>query len=96
MTTDRVEIEFLTELRKLHTKMDWPRYKRSRLILEVSFSLEDPKIMLTWSGEYGDGSVKNAEIGPLMDEVYRRLGYDDRAEAAISSKTRRLAPPTED
>ena len=93
--TDRVEIDFLTELRKLHTKMDWPRWKTTTLTLEVAFSHNDPKIQITWRGEYGT-DVHGAELGPLMDEVYRRLGYADRAEAAISSKTRRLAPPCEE
>lgn len=91
--TDRATIDFLTELRKLHTKMDWPGYKRSRLTLEVNFSLEDPKVQLSWTGEYGDGSVKGAELGPIMDEVYRRLGYEDRANAAIDTKLRRIAGP---
>lgn len=93
---DHVQREFLAELRKLHAKMDWPRYKHTKLTLQLSYSDDNPRIELTWSGEYGEAPVKGTDLVAVMAEVYRRLGYDDRAEAAIQTTLRQLTPPTVD
>lgn len=85
---------FVIELVKLHAKMDWPRYKTSNITLTVDFSQEEVKTKLTFIHDYGN-SVEHAELGPLMDEVYRRLGFKDKADTKIQQAGQALRALTD-
>jgi hypothetical protein len=85
---------FRDELARLHSKMDWSDYKTSRITLEVTF--QNDKIV--WNiqcfpgSEYGS-PIKGSDLGVVMDEVYRRLGYEHREEARIESSMVALVAP---
>lgn len=40
-----------------------------------------------WLEYYGSTSVKAAKIGPLMDEVYRRAGFDDKQAGVMQAES---------
>jgi len=81
---------FRDELARLHQQMGWPKYKDSRLHLIVTFG-ETPKweIQCNPGSTYGE-TIKGSDLEIVMDEVYRRLGYQDREEARIASSMRAL------
>lgn len=83
--------EFTSELRKLHEGMAWKPYKTSDLRLNINFSLETAEFTIEWS-DYPI-SVKGASLGAVMDEVYRRLNYEDREKGRIATTLIALTPP---
>jgi hypothetical protein len=90
----RVADSFRDELARLHSQMDWPDYKSSTLVLSVNYSHEK----VAWEVKCNAGSsygaeVKGSDLGVVMDEVYRRLGYEHREEARIETSMAALPAP---
>jgi hypothetical protein len=89
---------FRDELARLHRQMDWPTYRDSRLTLQVTFS-EDKctwEVICSPGASYAE-AVKGSDLGVVMDEVYRRLGYEHREQGRIETSMAALpAPSTEE
>lgn len=93
---ETVAYEFARRLLKLRLDMAWPKYHAQRLGLEITVSENADRAEITAhvGSSYSDQvTVKGATLSAVMDEVYRRLNYQDRAEAQIQSSLKRLAPP---
>lgn len=88
MSIHEVAKEFAQELAKFHTKMDFSSYKTSQLTLTVRYSTEGGPKMEVMFGEYN--GPRHTDLGKLMDEVYRRAGFDDRAEGTINAESNSL------
>lgn len=85
---------FRDELARLHRQMDWPAYRDSVLTLKVVFSTDK----CVWEiqcnpGSTYDGVVKGSDLGVVMDEVYRRLGYEHREQGRIETSMAALPAP---
>src|SRR6266550_2803523 len=92
----KVATKFAYEINKLESRKAGARL---RLDIQVSipYASETPKIELT--AHFHDGSnyqdVKAASLGVLMDEVYRRLQFEDREALRFDEvQTRLVALPT--
>jgi hypothetical protein len=83
---------FRLELDRLQRRMDWPSY--AYCTLELKVQLESDKC--TWRIRC-DGSkfscVEGSDLGVVMDEVYRRLGYEDREQGRIETSMAALPAP---
>ena len=88
---EAVAKQFVSELRRLHTAMDWRPHKTSRLSLRVDFSLESATFDIQFSDYPLD--IKGSNLGIVMDETYRRLNYEHKEEARIGSSLKQLAAP---
>jgi aspartyl-tRNA synthetase len=88
---------FRDELARLHRQMDWPTYKQSRINLQVTFSEDKPvwEIQCTPGDTWGT-AVKGSDLGVVMDEVYRRLGYEHREQGRIETSMAALPAPSEE
>lgn len=84
---------FRHELQKLHERMDWPCWKESTLSLEVVFSQDKATYKARYTGGNPWTEVRGTDLGKVMDEVYRRLGYEHQAQAAIESSLLALPKP---
>jgi len=72
---------FAQELQKLRSKTDRQgSWSSDRIELQVRVGDK-----VDFSVEYNgpSGTVKASKLGPLMDEVYRRAGFDDRQAANL-------------
>ena len=85
---------FAAELRRLHERMAYADYKSSQLIMRVHYSeiKTTCEVELT-TGDYPSTVVKGSSLGPVMDEAYRRLNYQDREQARIDSSMTALPAP---
>src|SRR6478672_6803678 len=88
----RIAESFRDELARLHQQMDWPKWGISFLTLEVQFSDESPKWYIRCNPNKGT-MVEGSDLGVVMDEVYRRLGYEDREKARIETSMAALPAP---
>lgn len=83
--------EFAKELSKYATKLDISSWREPTLYLKVSFTKEHgPKLELAFQGQTYGGSVKHTSLGLLMDEVYRRELFDDKAQLSTDSESAAL------
>lgn len=84
--------EFAKELSKYAIKLDISTWQDPSITLKVSFTKEHgPKLVLAFSNRsYGDGGVKHTSLGLLMDEVYRRDGFDAKAELSVDTESAAL------
>jgi hypothetical protein len=88
---------FRAELARLHDKMAWPSYKTSTIELKVEYSTDECKWFVSCcAGDRYGNVVKGSDLGVVMDEIYRRLGYEDRKTARIDSSMKALPPPDDD
>lgn len=89
--------EFEAELRRLHQRMDWSNYASSSLDLRVTFSRDKStaEIEASVGPDYPKVVVKGLDLGKVMDEVYRRLNYEDKAKWEIEQSLRALPGPEE-
>lgn len=89
--------DFAQELAKLKSRMAWPDYSIQYLKLEVTHDSKGAefKIQATVGREYNKTQVSGTDLGRVMDEVYRRLNFDDKEEARIAASLVALAPPEE-
>ncbi len=85
---------FRDELARLHRQMDWPSHRDSVLILKVNFSESKCvwEVICHPGSTYAD-TVKGSDLGVVMDEVYRRLGYEHREQGRIETSMAALPPP---
>lgn len=89
---------FFAELRALHARLAWPDYAVSTIRLTVEYSAEKAKyeISVDAGPSYsGRQSVRGSSLGPLMDELYRRFDYQDKADAQIEASFKALPAPTD-
>lgn len=103
ISTEQVELEladaFFAELRALHVRLDWPSYASSRIELKVELSEGKGKFSIEVDAgpSYGGRQyVKGSSLGPVMDELYRRFNYQDRADAQIESSLQALTDQTKE
>lgn len=90
---------FFAELRALHVRLDWPSYASSRIELIVSLSEGKGKYEISIDAGPSFGgrqNVKGSSLGPVMDELYRRFNYQDRADAQIESSLQALTDQTKE
>jgi hypothetical protein len=82
---------FRDELARLHRQMDWPKWRDTSIELTVNFSEEKS----SWNIKcYAAGqSVCGSDLGVVMDEVYRRLGYEHREQGRIETSMAALPAP---
>jgi hypothetical protein len=85
---------FRDELARLHRQMDWPAYKESVLTLKVNFTPEKCvwEVICNPGSTYAD-TVRGSDLGVVMDEVYRRLGYEHREQGRIETSMATLPAP---
>lgn len=91
---------FGAELRRLHERMDYPNFASSSLQMIVKFydGKMTCEVTISTGKSYSDTiQVKGSSLGPVMDEAYRRLNYQDLEQARIdSSMTALPAPPSQE
>lgn len=90
---EAVAYEFARELMRLRQRMDWPSYSSQQLTLRISEAdgKATAEICANVGGSYNSQViVKGAQLGSVMDEVYRRLNYEDKAQGQIESSLQRL------
>jgi len=91
--------EYAAELQRLIEKMDWSRdYGLHRLSLHVEISNGQPKFRIEAAvgKDYSNRvQVEGPTLGVVMDEVYRRLNYNDKSAAQIEGSLLALAAPQE-
>jgi hypothetical protein len=90
--------EFRNELARLHSRMAWPHYETTRLSLVVEFSADKARAWIEHNAGYGHdaANVKGATLGAVMDEIYRRTGYQDREDGRIATSLQAIEGPKED
>lgn len=83
--------EFAKELQRYATKLDISTWKTPGITLRVTFSKESgPKLELTFQCDGYGSVVKHTSLGLLMDEVYRREHFDNKAEMSIDVESASL------
>lgn len=83
--------EFAKELSKYATKLDISAWQEPSIHLKVTFTKEHgPKLTLQFQGTTYGSSVKHTSLGLLMDEVYRRELFDDKAQLSVDSESAAL------
>lgn len=83
--------EFSKELSKYATKLDLSTWAEPTIYLKVSFTREKgPKLEVAFQGTKYGSSVKHTSLGLLMDEVYRREHFDDKAEMSVDTESASL------
>lgn len=87
---------FRAELSRLHAAMDWSSYRESTIRLQLTYSQDKVEWFVACApGDRYGGEIKGSDLGLVMDEVYHRLGYNDREEARIAQSARLLPAPIE-
>src|SRR6266851_6938698 len=90
---------FASELMRYRTRTGRSAgYSTNRITLAVTVG-DKLAVELTFGGEYGTNNVRAATLGALMDEAYRRQGFDDREAGRLQAASDALrslpAPSTE-
>lgn len=81
--------EFARELSKFATKLDIPTWREPEITLKVTFSKErGPKLSLSFCNS--NTLVHHTSLGILMDEVYRREGFDGKANLSMDQESAAL------
>lgn len=79
--------QFAAELRKLHTRMSNENLA-SEIQLKVTLHSGKARFEIIASYAWGAQRVSGSELGIVMDELYRRLNYEDKeAERIATSMT---------
>lgn len=98
-TIREVAQEFAKDLQVLRAKMArQSSFQEDVLTLRVAVKHEEVQFELSYSQGYGS-PVKASTLGALLDEVYRRAGFDDREAGRLQAQgeaLRALPPPTGD
>ena len=79
----RVANAFYHEIAKLRTRLD-RKYGEDTITLIVGVNDGKPRVELKCSIGYGN-DVRAATLGALMDEVYRRQGFNDREDGRLQA-----------
>jgi hypothetical protein len=85
---------FRLELDRLQRQMDWPGYAYVTLELKVKLESEKCVWKITCDGLKFQ-PVEGSDLGVVMDEVYRRLGYEHREQGQIETSMAALPAPME-
>jgi len=80
---------FASELAKYATRLDLPSWREPYIELKVEYTREKgPKLSVHFSGP--NLSVSHTSVALLMEEVYRRAGFDDKAELSMQHESSSL------
>jgi hypothetical protein len=82
------------EAKRVHDQMDWPSWRNVKFSLEVSYSPENSEYHLEYAA---DGVyIKASTLEALVNEVGRRLNFEDREAAKIATSMKALPAPEGD
>lgn len=89
-TLNAAAIAFASELRRLRQREGRDNaYGEDKISFSVTVSSGGPQIELSYCKGYS-GNIKAASLGALMDEAWRRAGFDDREAGRVAEVNDRL------
>ena len=69
--------------------------KSFEIRLKVAYNRTDATYKLQFGGDYDTNHVEHTELGPLMDEVYRRFSFDEKAQLVKQTAAQSLFAVTD-
>lgn len=79
--------EFVRELAKFQARTNPPDWHCDELILKVAMCRGKAGVEIKFDGNV---TVKGVDLGKVMDEVYRRVGYNEKTEGEIQAASQAL------